>query len=96
MNSIVQQDYIGGLFGFTLFAVILHYAGKSFLKDKLKRKEEFEKFVAENESLTEMDYNYKKYLMNGSATRYKGITFTKWMVIIFALIQLFKLILNLS
>lgn len=30
----VQDNYIGGLFGFTLFAIVLHYFGKLFLNHK--------------------------------------------------------------
>jgi hypothetical protein len=92
MNSIGQHDYIGELFGFTLFAIVLHFAGKWFLKDKLKRKEEFEKYVSENASTQNYDYNNKKYLMSISATRYRGITFGKWIMIVCACIALYKLI----
>jgi hypothetical protein len=88
----VQGNYIGGLFGFTLFAIVLHYFGKSFLKDKLKRKLEFEKYETENGATYNYDYNHKRYLMIFSAHRYKGIIFTKWIVVIFAFISLYRLI----
>ena len=91
MNPILHEDYIGQLFGCILFTIILHYVGKWFLKDKLKRKEEFEKFVEENGSIPKMDYNYKKYLMSKSATGYSAIIFAKWMVAIIAFITLYKL-----
>ena len=60
MSSISPEDYIGEIFGFTLFAIILHFYAKSFLKDKLKTKEEFEKFVAENGSSPKKGFYYKK------------------------------------
>ena len=88
----MTQDYIGELFGLTLFAIIFHYLGKWFRKGKLERKEEFEKYVAENGSTENEDYNYKKYLMNISATRYRGISFAKWMMIVCACVVAYKLI----
>lgn len=90
MNS--HQDYIGGLFGSILFVIILHYTGKSFLKDKLKRKEEFEKFVAENGNLPKFDYNNKKYLMNSAEVSYRNLNIVKWFMIMFTFISIYKLI----
>ena len=92
MNCTLSKDCIGGLFGLIFFAIALHYVEKSFLKDKLKRKAEFEKFVAENGKLPKMDYNHKKYLMSISAIRYRQIIFIKWIVYIFSLVMLYKII----
>ena len=96
MSSISPEDYIGEIFGFTLFAIILHFYAKSFLKDKLKTKEEFEKFVAENGSSPKKGFYYKKGDMDMANVRYRGIVICTWFCVFIVLFVLCKLILNRS
>jgi len=92
MTTFFNSENFWGMILFVAAAILTHLSENSFLKEKIRREEDFKNFVEENKNGSKMKYNIKKTAMEMAESRYNFLPIFKWLFIFGAILALYRLV----